>query len=629
MSRTQRRELIRILIGLAVFAAGWCVPADLLSGWGARAVFAAAYVLAGWDVLWASLRNILRGEVFDENFLMAVASIGAMALGDFAEGAAVMLFYQVGEWFQAYAVGRTRGSIAALMDIRPDAATVLRDGRPLRVDPEDVRVGETIRVRPGERVPLDGTVLVGESALDTAALTGESLPRPVMPGDPAPSGCINLSGLLEIRVDRHYGDSTVARILRLVEEASERKARTEAFITRFARVYTPFVCVSALLLALLPPLLFGGAWGDWVYRALTFLVISCPCALVISVPLSFFGGIGAASRRGVLLKGSNALETLAHVRAVVFDKTGTLTQGAFAVTRVLPAPGLDPDTLLDLAAHAESASTHPLAKAIVAAAPRPVDPAAVTDLREHAGRGVSATVHGRAVLAGNAALLRAHGIEPPADALALPGTAILLAADGAYAGAILAQDQPKPDAKAAIDALHRAGVRKTVMLTGDNEPAARAVADALGLDECHARLLPADKVTHLERLLAETHAADPKARLAFVGDGINDAPVLARADLGVAMGALGSDAAIEAADVVLMDDRPSRLPTAIRIARGTLAIAWQNIVFAIGVKAAILLLGALGLANLWLAVFADVGVAFLAILNAIRALTLAPPDPKP
>ena len=401
-----------------------------------------------------------------------------------------MLFYQVGEWFQAYAVGRTRGSIAALMDIRPDAATVLRDGRPLRVDPEDVRVGETIRVRPGERVPLDGTVLVGESALDTAALTGESLPRPVMPGDPAPSGCINLSGLLEIRVDRHYGDSTVARILRLVEEASERKARTEAFITRFARVYTPFVCVSALLLALLPPLLFGGAWGDWVYRALTFLVISCPCALVISVPLSFFGGIGAASRRGVLLKGSNALETLAHVRAVVFDKTGTLTQGAFAVTRVLPAPGLDPDTLLDLAAHAESASTHPLAKAIVAAAPRPVDPAAVTDLREHAGRGVSATVHGRAVLAGNAVLLRAHGIEPPADALALPGTAILLAADGAYAGAILAQDQPKPDAKAAIDALHRAGVRKTVMLTGDNEPAARAVADALGLDECHARLLP-------------------------------------------------------------------------------------------------------------------------------------------
>ncbi|HIV09855.1 MAG TPA: HAD-IC family P-type ATPase, partial [Candidatus Spyradenecus faecavium] len=357
MSRTQRRELIRILIGLAVFAAGWCVPTDLLSGWGARAVFAAAYVLAGWDVLWASLRNILRGEVFDENFLMAVASIGAMALGDFAEGAAVMLFYQVGEWFQAYAVGRTRGSIAALMDIRPDAATVLRDGRPLRVDPEDVRVGETIRVRPGERVPLDGTVLVGESALDTAALTGESLPRPVMPGDPAPSGCINLSGLLEIRVDRHYGDSTVARILRLVEEASERKARTEAFITRFARVYTPFVCVSALLLALLPPLLFGGAWGDWVYRALTFLVISCPCALVISVPLSFFGGIGAASRRGVLLKGSNALETLAHVRAVVFDKTGTLTQGAFAVTRVLPAPGLDPDALLDLAAHAESAST--------------------------------------------------------------------------------------------------------------------------------------------------------------------------------------------------------------------------------------------------------------------------------
>ena len=624
MSRKQRLELIRILIGLAVFAAGWCVPSAWLEGWAARGVFAVAYVIAGWDVLWASIRNILRGEVFDENFLMAVASVGAMALGDFAEGAAVMLFYQVGEWFQAYAVGRTRGSIAALMDIRPDFANVLRGGETLRVDPEEVQVGETILVRPGERVPLDGTILKGESALDTAALTGESLPRPVMPGDPAPSGCINLSGLLEIRADKHYGDSTVARILQLVEEAAERKARTEAFITRFARVYTPFVCIAALLLALTPPLLFGGAWGVWVYRALTFLVISCPCALVISVPLSFFGGIGAASRRGVLLKGSSALETLAHVRTVVFDKTGTLTRGAFAVAQVLPAPGFDRTALLTLAAHAESASTHPLAKAIVAAAPGAIDPAAVANLREHAGRGVSAEVRGRTVLAGNAALLRANAIEPPADALTLPGSTILIAIDGAYAGAIVAQDQPKEDAKAAIDGLHRAGVRKTVMLTGDNEPAARAVADALGLDECHARLLPADKVTHLERLLAETHAADPKARLAFVGDGINDAPVLARADLGVAMGALGSDAAIEAADVVLMDDRPSKLAAAIRIARGTLTIAWQNIVFAIGVKAAILILGALGLANLWLAVFADVGVAFLAILNALRALAISP-----
>ena len=623
MTRKQRKELLRIALGLALFAAGWCVPGTWLGGWAARAVFAAAYALAGWDVLWASCRNILRGEVFDENFLMAVASLGAMALGDFAEGAAVMLFYQVGEWFQAYAVGRTRGSIAALMDIRPDFATVLRAGQPLRLNPEAVRVGETLLVRPGERVPLDGTILKGESTLDTAALTGESLPRPVRPGDQAPSGCINLSGLLEIRVDRHYGDSTVARILRLVEEAAERKARTEAFITRFARVYTPFVCGAALLLALLPPLLLGGAWGDWVYRALTFLVISCPCALVISVPLSFFGGIGAASRRGVLLKGSNALETLAHVRAVVFDKTGTLTQGAFAVTQVLPAPGFGRDALLDLAAHAESASTHPLAKAVAAAAPGPVDPAAVTDLREHAGRGVSATVKGRAVLAGNAALLHDNAI--PAPTLGdLPGTAILLAVDGAYAGAILLQDQPKPDAKAAIDALRRAGVRQTVMLTGDNAPAARAVAQTLGLDAWHAGLLPADKVAHVERLLAETRAADPKARLAFVGDGINDAPVLARADLGVAMGALGSgsDAAIEAADAVIMDDRPAKLADAIAIARGTLAIAWQNIVFAIGVKAAILLLGALGLANLWMAVFADVGVAFLAILNAIRALAL-------
>ena len=621
MTRKQRKELLRIALGLALFAAGWCVPGAWLGGWAARAVFAAAYALAGWDVLWASCRNILRGEVFDENFLMAVASLGAMALGDFAEGAAVMLFYQVGEWFQAYAVGRTRGSIAALMDIRPDFATVLRAGQPLRLDPEAVRVGETLLVRPGERVPLDGTILKGESTLDTAALTGESLPRPVRPGAQPPSGCISLSGLLEIRVDRHYGNSTVARILRLVEEAAERKARTEAFITRFARVYTPFVCGAALLLALLPPLLLGGAWGDWVYRALTFLVISCPCALVISVPLSFFGGIGAASRRGVLLKGSNALETLAHVRAVVFDKTGTLTQGAFAVTQTLPAPGFGRDALLDLAAHAESASTHPLAKAVAAAAPGPVDPAAVTDLREHAGRGVSATVKGRAVLAGNAALLHDNAI--PAPTLGdLPGTAILLAVDGAYAGAILLQDRPKPDAKAAIDALRRAGVRQTVMLTGDNAPAARAVAQTLGLDAWHAGLLPADKVAHVERLLAETRAADPKARLAFVGDGINDAPVLARADLGVAMGALGSDAAIEAADAVIMDDRPAKLADAIAIARGTLAIAWQNIVFAIGVKAAILLLGALGLANLWMAVFADVGVAFLAILNAIRALAL-------
>ena len=626
MSRKQRLELIRILIGLTVFAAGWCVPNAWLEGWAARGVFAVAYVIAGWDVLWASLRNILRGEVFDENFLMAVASVGAMALGDFAEGAAVMLFYQVGEWFQAYAVGRTRGSIAALMDIRPDFANVLRGGQTLRVDPEEVQVGETILVRPGERVPLDGSILKGESALDTAALTGESLPRPVMPGDPAPSGCINLSGLLEIRADKHYGDSTVARILQLVEEAAERKARTEAFITRFARVYTPFVCIAALLLALTPPLLFGGAWGDWVYRALTFLVISCPCALVISVPLSFFGGIGAASRRGILLKGSNALETLAHVRTVVFDKTGTLTRGAFAVTQVLPAPGFDRATLLTLAAHAESASTHPLAKAIVAAAPSPIDPTAVANLREHAGRGVSADVHGRTILAGNAALLRANAIDPPADTLTLPGSTILLAIDGTYAGAIVAQDQPKEDAKAAIDGLHRAGVRKTVMLTGDNEPAARAVAETLGLDAWHAKLLPADKVTHLERLLDETHAT-PKARLAFVGDGINDAPVLARADLGVAMGALGSDAAIEAADVVLMDDRPSKLAAAIRIARGTLTIAWQNIIFAIGVKAAILILGALGLANLWLAVFADVGVAFLAILNALRALALSPKEP--
>ena len=617
MTREQRMDALRIAAGLILFAAGWCLP----EGMARLGAWAAAYLVAGADVLWASARNILRGQVFDENFLMAVASIGAMCLGDFAEGAAVMLFYQVGEWFQGYAVGRTRRSIAALMDIRPDHARVLRGGVPVEVAPEDVAVGETLVVRPGERIPLDGTVTRGRSALDTAALTGESLPREVAPGDAAPSGCVNLSGLLELRAEKPYGESTVARILELVEEAAERKARTEAFITKFARVYTPVVCLGALALATLPPLLGGGAWGVWVYRALTFLVISCPCALVISVPLSFFGGIGAASRRGVLLKGSTCVETLARVRTVVFDKTGTLTRGAFAVTDVRPAPGVPRERLLRLAALAEGASTHPLARAVVAAFGAPTDPDAVTAVREIAGQGVEACIQGHAVLAGNAALMAANGVALPPWPEA-PGSVIHVACDGAYAGSILAQDQPKPDAAEAVAGLRRAGVRKTVMLTGDAEPAARAIAQTLGLDAFHARLLPADKVAHVERLLAETRAADPRATLAFVGDGINDAPVLARADLGVAMGALGSDAAIEAADVVLMDDKPSKLPLAIRVARGTMRIAWQNIVFAIGVKAAILALGALGLAGLWAAVFADVGVAFLAILNALRALTL-------
>ncbi len=616
MTREQRLNAIRIGVGLALFAAGWALP------WGAARVgaWAAAYVVAGGDVLWRAARNILRGQVFDENFLMAVASIGAMALGDFAEGAAVMLFYQVGEWFQAYAVGRTRRSIAALMDIRPDHARVLRDGAAVEVAPEEVVPGETLLVRPGERIPLDGTVVRGESALDTAALTGESLPREVVPGDTAPSGCVNLSGLLELRAEKPYGESTVVRILDLVEEAAERKAKTEAFITTFARVYTPAVCLGALAVAILPPLVAGGAWGVWVYRALTFLVISCPCALVISVPLSFFGGIGAASRRGILLKGSTCVETLARVRTVVFDKTGTLTRGAFAVTDVLPAPGFSRERLLELAARAEAASSHPLARAVVAAWGSALGPDHADDVHETAGEGVSATLDGHRILAGNARLMAAHAIALPPQPEGRPGSVIHVACDGAYAGSLLAQDQPKPDAAEAIAALRRTGVRQTIMLTGDAEPTARAVAQSLGLDRFFARLLPADKVAHVERLLAETHAASPKATLAFVGDGINDAPVLARADLGVAMGALGSDAAIEAADVVLMDDRPSKLPQAIRIARGTMAIAWQNIVFAIGVKAVILALGALGLAGLWAAVFADVGVAFLAILNALRAL---------
>ena len=616
MTREQRLDAIRIGAGLALFAAGWALP------WGAARIGAwvAAYVVAGGDVLWRAVRNILRGQVFDEHFLMAVASVGAMALGDFAEGAAVMLFYQVGEWFQDYAVGRTRRSIAALMDIRPDRARVLRGGEAVEVPPEAVAPGETLQVRPGERIPLDGTVLRGQSALDTSALTGESLPRAVAPGDVAPGGCVNLSGLLELRAEKPYGESTVARILELVEEAAGRKAKTEAFITAFARVYTPAVCLGALAVAILPPLVAGGAWGVWVYRALTFLVISCPCALVISVPLSFFGGIGAASRRGILLKGSTCVETLARVRTVVFDKTGTLTRGAFAVTAVHLAPGFDRDNVLALAAAAEAASSHPLARAIVAAVPAASAGAAAADVHEVAGEGVSATVSGHRVLVGNAHLMAANGVALPPQPADFPGTAVHVACDGAYAGAILAQDQPKPDAAEAIAALRRVGIRQTVMLTGDAESPARAVAQALGIDRIYARLLPADKVAHVERLLAETRAASPKATLAFVGDGINDAPVLARADLGVAMGALGSDAAIEAADVVLMDDKPSKLPQAIRIARGTMAIAWQNIVFAIGVKAVILALGALGLAGLWAAVFADVGVAFLAVLNALRAL---------
>ena len=616
MTREQRLDAIRIGAGLALFAAGWALP------WGAARIGAwvAAYVVAGGDVLWRAVRNILRGRVFDEHFLMAVASVGAMALGDFAEGAAVMLFYQVGEWFQDYAVGRTRRSIAALMDIRPDRARVLRGGEAVEVPPEAVAPGEMLQVRPGERIPLDGTVLRGQSALDTSALTGESLPRAVAPGDVAPGGCVNLSGLLELRAEKPYGESTVARILELVEEAAGRKAKTEAFITAFARVYTPAVCLGALAVAILPPLVAGGAWGVWVYRALTFLVISCPCALVISVPLSFFGGIGAASRRGILLKGSTCVETLARVRTVVFDKTGTLTRGAFAVTAVHPAPGFDRDNVLALAAAAEAASSHPLARAIVAAVPAASAGAAAADVHEVAGEGVSATVSGHRVLVGNAHLMAANGVALPPQPADFPGTAVHVACDGAYAGAILAQDQPKPDAAEAIAALRRVGIRQTVMLTGDAESPARAVAQALGIDRIYARLLPADKVAHVERLLAETRAASPKATLAFVGDGINDAPVLARADLGVAMGALGSDAAIEAADVVLMDDKPSKLPQAIRIARGTMAIAWQNIVFAIGVKAVILALGALGLAGLWAAVFADVGVAFLAVLNALRAL---------
>lgn len=625
MSKKQKKMLWRVLS-----AATLLIVVKLLdpNGLLALACYAVPYIVIGWDVLWRAVRNIAHGQVFDENFLMALATVGAFATAEYAEAVFVMLFYQIGELFQDYAVSKSRQSIAALMDIRPDYANVERNGQVEEADPEDVAVGDVIVVKPGERVPLDGTVLEGISALDTAALTGESVPRDVAPGDAIISGCVNQTGLLRVRVTKLFGESTVSKILDLVENSSEKKASSESFITRFARYYTPCVVLAAavlfavpsVLLALLPAagqpaFLAGTLWSDWLHRALIFLVISCPCALVISVPLSFFGGIGGASKCGILVKGGNYLEALAHTETVVFDKTGTLTQGTFAVTAIHPEEGFLADQVLEYAAMAESWSDHPISLSLKAACKAPLDPQRAAEVEEIAGHGVCATIDGKRVCVGNSRLMERQSVNwLPCE---LPGTLVHVTVDGFYAGHIVISDQPKPDAAAAIAELKASGVKNIVMLTGDTQAVAAAVAKDLGVDEYHAELLPADKVTWTETLLAKK---SPQGKLAFVGDGINDAPVLTRADIGIAMGALGSDAAIEAADIVLMDDKPSKIAAAMRISRKTLRIVKQNIWFALGVKALVLVLGAFGMATMWEAVFADVGVSFLAILNATRAL---------
>ena len=614
MSKKQKRMLYRIGGAAALFIPGMILEH---SGIG-MALLLAAYALIGWDILWRAAVNIRHGRVFDENFLMSIATIGAILLGDYSEGVAVMLLYQIGEWFQAYAVQRSRRSISSLMDIRPDTARVLRGGEEEEVFPDEVEVGDTILVRPGERVPLDGIIRKGEGLLDTSALTGESMPREAHEGDEIISGCINQTGVLEIEVTTPYEESTVERILSLVEEATDKKATTEAFITRFARWYTPAVVIGALLLAIVPPLVTGDPFAGWIYRALTFLVISCPCALVISVPLSFFAGIGGASRAGILIKGGNYLEALAKADTVVFDKTGTLTKGSFSVTDVLPANGFSKDEVLFYAANAERYSTHPIGVSIVRAftsGGHSTDGTDVHALEEKAGRGISAHINGRIILLGTVDFLKAKNTK---DMPAIPHVgAVCLAINGRYAGVVHIADEVKDDAKVAVSALKERGIGETVMLTGDSKWIGTSVGKSLGIDTIHAELLPQDKVAQVEERLAGRKEG---ATLAYVGDGINDAPVLARADVGIAMGALGSDAAIEAADVVLMTDEPKKIATAIDIARKTMRIAWQNIIFAIGIKGIVLVLGALGMAGLWAAIFADVGVTVLAILNAMRAL---------
>ena len=670
MNPKQKKLLTRIIVALVLFViievaaqtgilrAAFGTPGDVYAEF---ALFLIPYLIAGYDVIAGALRGLVHGHALDEDFLMTVATFGAFALVLFpdtephmAEGAAVMLFFQVGELFQSYAVDKSRQSIADMMDIAPEYANVMEEGKLKQVDPFELAPDDEFIVMPGERIPLDGTVLTGESQIDTAALTGESVPRTARPGDEVISGCVNLTAKLVVRATKPFEDSTVSRILELVENAAEKKARTENFITRFARVYTPIVVGVAAVLAIAPPLLFGGRWSDWILRGLTFLVVSCPCALVISVPLSFFGGIGGASRLGILVKGSNYLEALGSTETVVFDKTGTLTDGTFSVTELIGAPGVSETELIDIAAAAETFSTHPIAQSVRAyrdslttdarpdsdndanlAQPdsdstttgaRPGSSSTTTaervrDVREISGQGVEAVVDGRNVLVGNGKLMAAHDIA--FTATDVPGTVLYVAADGTYLGAIVIADTVKPDAARAIADLRAAGVKKTVMLTGDRTPVARAVAAELGIDEVHAELLPQDKVAEVEALLAQTERdTNGKGKLAFVGDGINDAPVLTRADIGIAMGAMGSDAAIEAADIVLMNDDPDDIARAIHLARRTMGIVWQNIVFALGVKFAVLVLAAFGIANMWMAVFADVGVAVIAILNAMRAMNV-------
>ncbi|OLA36398.1 MAG: cadmium-translocating P-type ATPase [Firmicutes bacterium CAG:176_63_11] len=616
MTKKQKKMLSRILITAVMLAALYFLP---VTGWPRLALYLAAYLVIGYDILKKAGQGILNGRVFDENFLMAVATVGAFALaiyeksGDYNEAIAVMLFYQIGELFQSYAVGKSRKNISALMDIRPDYANVERDGQLVQVDPDEVAVGTVIVVQPGEKVPIDGVVVEGSSTLNTSALTGESLPRDACEGDEIISGCINMTGLLKIRTTKEFGESTVSKILELVENSSSRKSRSEDFIAKFARVYTPAVCYSALALAVLPPVIrliggMDGQWEQWVYRALTFLVTSCPCALVVSIPLSFFAGIGGASKEGVLIKGSNYLETLSQVKTVVFDKTGTLTKGVFEVTAVHHSD-MDESKLLEYAALAECASSHPISRSLQKAYGKAIDRSRVTDIQEISGHGVTACVDGHTVAAGNSKLMTQLNI-PYHDCHSV-GTIIHMAVDGQYAGVV------KPHAREALAALHKAGVEKTVMLTGDAKKVAEAVAAELGVDEVHSELLPGDKVAQVEALLAQQKGRD---KLAFVGDGINDAPVLSRADIGIAMGAMGSDAAIEAADIVLMDDDPAKISKAIKISRKCIGIVYQNIVFALAVKFACLVLVAVGLADMWAAIFADVGVMVLAVLNAIRAL---------
>ena len=619
MNKKQKKVFTRIIVAAVLMVVLSLLPID---GWLKFVLFMIPYLVIGHDILLKAWKGILNRQVFDENFLMAVATIGAILLGDYKEGVAVMLFYQIGELFQSYAVGKSRRNISELMDIRPDYANIEVDGKLEQVDPDEVEIGSVIVVQPGEKVPIDGVIEEGRTSLNTSALTGESLPREAGVGDEVISGCINMSGVLKIRTTKEFGESTVSKILDMVENASSKKSRSENFISKFAKYYTPAVCYGALALAILPPLvrlLFLGMtpeWGDWVMRALTFLVISCPCALVISIPLSFFAGIGGASNAGVLVKGSNYLETLSQTKYVVFDKTGTMTQGVFEVSGVHHS-SMDTEKLLEYAALAECHSSHPISKSLKKAYGKPLDPSRVTDVEEISGNGVTAKVDGVRVAAGNSKLMEKLGVD--CMECHSVGTVVHMAVNGKYAGHILISDQIKPHAKEAIAALKKCGVKKTIMLTGDRREAARQVAEELGIDEVHSELLPGDKVAQVEKLLDEK---GEKEKLAFVGDGINDAPVLSRADIGIAMGALGSDAAIEAADIVLMDDDPLKISKAIRISRKCLRIVYENIYFAIGVKVVCLILGALGIANMWAAIFADVGVMIIAVLNAIRALNV-------